>query len=275
MAWPFAVFDDEVSVAGGKRPRPSRGRLPSLVALGATGFVAPERARANLRLVLEGRPLVPYAAAMRAALEKLLPMLLDALWKSADPDEALNQFERFLAAIGPRAGLVEMLAADPEILLGLVRLCAGGDLLTQLLITQPELLRQLPVGYRGADLSNYTQLPDDLPKRVVGLAEGITAGATPIYDKVAAVQGVTVLNINDLANSLKPVVLPGQTMSVFVVKEGKERDQGVGYLDDGTMVVIEDGRKHIGKRIEVGVTSILQTSAGRMIFGKFRGEKPA
>ena len=125
------------------RGRGKRVKLPSLVALEATGFADPERARANLRLVLEGRPLVPYAAAMRAALEKLLPMLLDALWKSADPDEALNQFERFLAAVGPRAGLVEMLVRDPEILLGLVRLCAGGDLLTQLLIAQPELLSRL------------------------------------------------------------------------------------------------------------------------------------
>jgi glutamate-ammonia-ligase adenylyltransferase len=125
------------------RARPTRLPLPGLVALKATGFADPERARMNLRLVLEGRPLVPYAGAMRGALETLLPMLLDALWKSPDPDEALNQFERFLAAIGPRAGLVEMLAAEAEILLGLVRLCAGGDLLTQLLITQPELLARL------------------------------------------------------------------------------------------------------------------------------------
>jgi glutamate-ammonia-ligase adenylyltransferase len=92
---------------------------------------------------VEGRPLVPYAGALRAALARLVPALLDAAWKSADPDEALNQFERFLAAAGPRAGLIEMLARDPELLGGLVRLCAGGDLLTQLLIAQPELLTTL------------------------------------------------------------------------------------------------------------------------------------
>jgi uncharacterized protein YacL len=89
-------------------------------------------------------------------------------------------------------------------------------------------------------------------------------------NKIASLQGVTVLNINDLANALKPVVLPGESMSVFVVKEGKERDQGVAYLDDGTMVVVEEGRRFMGQKINVSVTSILQTSAGRMIFTKAR-----
>jgi glutamate-ammonia-ligase adenylyltransferase len=128
-----------------ERPRAlaPRLRLPSLLALGATGFADPERARHNLRLILEGRPLVPYAAALREALGRMLPLLLDAVWKSGDPDEALNQFERFLAAAGPRAGLIQLLASDPEVLGGVVRLCAGGDLLTQLLIAQPELLTSL------------------------------------------------------------------------------------------------------------------------------------
>ena len=128
---------------GGRPARARRPRLPSLLSLQATGFRDPERARQNLGLVLEGRPLVPYAGALQAALERLYPALLDALWKSPDPDEALNQFERFLAAAGPRVGLVELLAADADVLTGLMRLCAGGDLLTQLLITQPELLTSL------------------------------------------------------------------------------------------------------------------------------------
>jgi uncharacterized protein YacL len=85
-------------------------------------------------------------------------------------------------------------------------------------------------------------------------------------NKVAQLRGVQVLNINELANSLKPVVLPGETMRVFILKEGKESGQGVGYLDDGTMVVVDQGRKAIGRTIDVAVTSVLQTTAGKMIF---------
>lgn len=87
-------------------------------------------------------------------------------------------------------------------------------------------------------------------------------------NKVAEVQGIEVLNINELANAVKPVVLPGEEMMVHVVKAGKEKQQGLAYLDDGTMIVIESGKKHIGKSIEVIVTSVLQTSAGKMIFVK-------
>src|SRR6266536_1593400 len=88
-------------------------------------------------------------------------------------------------------------------------------------------------------------------------------------NKVAQLQGVEVLNINELANSLKPVVLPGEVMKVFILKEGKEYNQGVAYLDDGTMVVVDNARKAIGKTIDVVVTSVLQTTAGQMIFGRF------
>jgi len=87
-------------------------------------------------------------------------------------------------------------------------------------------------------------------------------------NKVAMIKGVEVLNINELANTLKPVVLPGEDMQLFLVKEGKENNQAVAYLDDGTMIVVEDGRKYIGETITVIVTSVLQTSAGRMIFAK-------
>jgi uncharacterized protein YacL len=88
-------------------------------------------------------------------------------------------------------------------------------------------------------------------------------------NKVAQLQGVEVLNINELANSLKPIVLPGEAMHVFILKEGKEYNQGVAYLDDGTMVVVDNARKMIGKTIDVSVTSVLQTTAGKMIFGKW------
>ena len=87
-------------------------------------------------------------------------------------------------------------------------------------------------------------------------------------NKVAGVQGVPVLNINELANAIKPVVLPGEEMKVIVVKDGKEAAQGIGYLDDGTMIVVEDGRRYMGDQIMVIVTSVLQTAAGRMIFAK-------
>src|SRR5260370_26482551 len=88
-------------------------------------------------------------------------------------------------------------------------------------------------------------------------------------NKVAQLQGVQVLNINELANALKPIVLPGESMRVFILKEGKEYNQGVAYLDDGTMVVADNARKMIGKTIDVYVTSVVQTTAGKMSFGKW------
>ena len=118
-------------------------RIPTYTALKATGFADPDRARQNLRLVLEGRPLVPYALPLRRALRAIFPVLLEALWQSPDPDEALNQFERFVAAAGPRTAYLELLAERPELLANLVKLCARGELLTQLLVTQPELLNGL------------------------------------------------------------------------------------------------------------------------------------
>jgi uncharacterized protein YacL len=89
-------------------------------------------------------------------------------------------------------------------------------------------------------------------------------------NKVAQIEGVDVLNLNDLANALKPAVLPDEQMQVKIVKEGKEAMQGVGYLDDGTMVVVDGGKHHVGSQVQVLVTSVLQTSAGRMIFSKIQ-----
>jgi uncharacterized protein YacL len=86
--------------------------------------------------------------------------------------------------------------------------------------------------------------------------------------KVAQLHRVRVLNLNDLANSLKPLVLPGEKMNIVVLKEGKEYNQGVGYLDDGTMVVVDHARRMIGRAVEITVTSVLQTASGKMIFGK-------
>ncbi len=143
--------------------------------------------------------------------------------------------------------------------------------------------RGLDVLHRIQKMSNITVriVEEDFPKirevdsKLVALGKLMNAKIITNdfnLNKVAQLQGVSVLNINELANSLKPVVLPGETMRVFVLKEGKEYNQGVAYLDDGTMVVIENGRKNLGKTIDVTVTSVLQTTAGRMIFSKAREE---
>ena len=112
-----------------------------------------------------------------------------------------------------------------------------------------------------------------LDEKVVLLAKSLDAQVVTLrfeINKIAALHEVVVLNIADLATALKPVVLPGETMSLFVMKDGKEKEQGIGYLDDGTMVVVENGRKSIGKRVEVAVYSIYQTPSGRMIFANIK-----
>ena len=134
------AFDDFFSR---RTPRAAMPRLPSVMALRATGFADPARARQNLQLLLEGRPLLPYPEMTRAALFRLFPLLLNALWRSPDPDEALHQFERFVSASGPRTGYLALLAGHEDVLLNFVRLCARGDLLAQMLVAQPELLRSL------------------------------------------------------------------------------------------------------------------------------------
>lgn len=116
----------------------------------------------------------------------------------------------------------------------------------------------------------------DVDTKLVKLAKVLNAKIfTTDYNlnRVAELQDVGVLNINELANALKPIVLPGELMEVKLIKEGKEYNQGVAYLDDGTMVVVEEGRRYIGQTIKVVVTSVLQTQAGRMIFTKPEGNR--
>lgn len=115
-----------------------------------------------------------------------------------------------------------------------------------------------------------------LQENIVLLAKSLSAEIVTIdfnINKIAILKGVNVLNISDLTTALKPVVLPGETMSLFVMKEGKEKEQGIAYLDDGTMVVVEEGRRFIGKRAEVSVYSILQNSTGRMIFARIKSQE--
>lgn len=111
----------------------------------------------------------------------------------------------------------------------------------------------------------------DVDLRLVKLAQRMGARVVTSdfnLNKVASLHGVSVLNVNELANALKPVVLPGEEMSVQLIRDGKEQGQGVGYLDDGTMIVVDGGRKYIGETVDVTVTSVLQTAAGRLIFAR-------
>lgn len=113
----------------------------------------------------------------------------------------------------------------------------------------------------------------DVDQKLIELARELKAKIVTNdfnLNKVAQLRGVQVLNINELANAMKAVVLPGESMSVFILKEGKEYNQGVAYLDDGTMVVVDNARRLIGRTIEIQVTSVLQTTAGKMIFGKYQ-----
>ena len=142
-------------------------------------------------------------------------------------------------------------------------------------------------GRRGLDMLNRLQSNSTLDIQVVDTdfpavkevdlkllelsksLDGVVVTNDFNLNKVAQLHGIQVLNINELANSLKPVVLPGEAMRVFILKEGKEYNQGVAYLDDGTMVVVDNARRLIGKNIDISVTSVLQTTAGKMIFGRF------
>jgi uncharacterized protein YacL len=145
-------------------------------------------------------------------------------------------------------------------------------------------------GRRGLDVLDHLQrssqvqvvisevdFPDvkDVDSKLLDLAKQMDGKVvTNDYNlnKIAQLHGIPVMNINELANALKPVVLPGETIQVFILKEGKEKDQGVAYLDDGTMVVVDNSRKMIGQNVEVTVTSVLQTTVGKMIFARFNGE---
>ncbi len=143
-------------------------------------------------------------------------------------------------------------------------------------------------GRRGLDILQRIQkmveidvriVDDDFPNirdvdsKIVALAKQISAKVVTNdfnLNKVAELQGVPVLNINKLCNALRPVVLPGESLAVFLLKEGKESGQGVAYLNDGTMIVVDEARRLIGKTVDVVVTSVLQTTAGRMIFARLR-----
>lgn len=207
------------------------------------------------------------------------------LFKGQEPEEGLMVLDTNVIIDGRiadvlEAGFLEGIIAVPQFILHELQYIADS----------PDPLRRTK-GRRGLDVMQRIQkMPDitvrildhDFPKikevdaKLVALARMLQAKIVTNdfnLNKVAQLQGVIVLNINELANVLKPVVLPGEIMTLYVVKEGKEAHQGVAYLDDGTMVVIEHSRKFIGKSVEIIVTSVLQTTAGRMIFAKLKDDE--
>jgi len=214
----------------------------------------------------------------------------------------LDTLDRDILALGKRRGMEVKVVDTSAIIDGRIvdicetRFISGSLVVPRFVLSELQHLADSPDplkrarGRRGLDILARLQENQEIPlkimdrdipdvsevdAKVVRLARELGGKVLTTdfnLNKIATLEGVQCLNVNDLANSLKPVVLPGEAMSLFVMKEGKEREQGVGYLDDGTMVVVEEGKRHIGRRIEVSVTSILQTSAGRMIFAKAKGQ---
>jgi len=259
------------------------GLLAALLLIGVAGAAVPAPSR-PLGAVLAGLILAYLGAAAGAAQGR-------RLWKGPDGGSSAPG-EPSRAKILDTSVIIDGRVAD---------ICEAGFLEGPLVLPQFVLkeLQQIadssdPLkrnrGRRGLDvLHRIQQMPDldiqivdtDFPRvrevdaKLVLLAKEMPAKVMTNdfnLNKVAELQGVRVLNINELANAVKPIVLPGEEMSVFVLKEGKEYGQGVGYLDDGTMVVVDHARDRIGSNVSVSVTSVLQTTAGRMIFTKLREE---
>ncbi|MCR4436762.1 MAG: TRAM domain-containing protein [Clostridiales bacterium] len=214
--------------------------------------------------------------------------------------------EHFLDAIINRSvaaknkkALVEPKILDTNIIIDgrIVDICRSGFLEGELIVPNfvLEELRHIADssdslkrnrGRRGLDVLSILQKDLGVPVRIenIEVKEGmevddkLLAVAKKLHGKVITIdynlskvadfQGVPVLNINELANAMKPIALPGEEMTVQIIKDGKENGQGIGYLEDGTMIVVDGGRRHIGEHVNVTVTSVLQTAAGRMIFAK-------
>ncbi len=207
------------------------------------------------------------------------------VFKGKEPEEDIKLLDTSVIIDGRIADVID------------VGFMAGTFIIPQFILQELQYIADSPdpirrsKGRRGLDVLNRMQkiptikvkiVEEDFPKikevdaKLVAFAR-LLNGKIITNDfnlnKVAQLQGVPVLNINELASILKPVVLPGEILSLFIAKEGKEYNQGVAYLDDGTMVVTENARKYIGKTLDVIVTSVLQTTAGRMIFAKPKEEE--
>ena len=249
--------------------------------------VAAAFAVATVGLVVSGAPLLPLVALGLA----LVLLVAVELWLSA-PEGSRAAFR------GAREALL-----DTSVLIdGRIEAVVATGFTTHRLVIPDFVLRELQHvadsadpgrrsrGRRGLDVlaalraspqARLTVIDDDVPgepevdRKLVALARARGADLVTTdfnLNKVAALHGIAVLNLNELAHALRPVVSPGETLTVTIVKEGKEAGQGVGYLDDGTMVVVDQGRAAMGRTLPVVVTGGLQTAAGKMFFAKLPGD---
>jgi len=248
---------------------------------GALMWSSPDDARLTFlyTMLLLGLPYLGAVVGGRRG-EWLEPARLSALFRAAGPERRYKVLDTSVIIDGRIADICETGFLDgtlvvPQFVLKELQLVADSS---------DSLKRNR--GRRGLDILQKIQkmagievtisdmdFPDvrEVDSKLIELARSLHGKIVTNdfnLNKVAQLRGVEVLNINELANSLKPVVLPGEFMKVFILKEGKEYNQGVAYLDDGTMVVVDNARKMIGRTIDVVVTSVLQTTAGKMIFGR-------
>lgn len=141
------------------------------------------------------------------------------------------------------------------------------------MVSKLQTMNEAHVVIRTTDVPQAVNVDDEL-LRCAKEIHGRILTTDFNLNKVGQIEGVTIINVNDLANAMKPQVLPGSTLQLAILRPGQEPDQGVGYLDDGTMVVVENGRDRIGQTLEIAITGSIQTSAGRMIFGRPKDEMP-
>ena len=243
--------------------------------------------------------LVPGTTSAMLQLFVLLLMTYIGLLVGANKGDLLNPAALGTIFSGERPSRKSAKVLDTSVIIdGRIADIAEAGFIDGMMVVPEFVLRELQIvadstdgskrqrGRRGLDMLQRMQsntniqvqiVPDDFPSirevdlKLLELAKKWEAKVVTNdfnLNKVAHLHHVGVLNINDLANALKPVVLPGEKMNVLILKEGKEYNQGVGYLDDGTMVVVDHARRMIGKPVEISVTSVLQTASGKMIFGK-------
>jgi len=243
--------------------------------------------------------LIPGTASAMLQLFVLLLMTYIGLLVGANKGDLLNPAALGTIFSGEKPTRKSAKVLDTSVIIdGRIADIAEAGFIDGMMVVPEFVLRELQIvadstdgskrqrGRRGLDMLQRMQsnnniqvqiVPDDFPSirevdlKLLELAKKWEAKVVTNdfnLNKVAHLHRVEVLNINDLANALKPVVLPGEKMNVLILKEGKEYNQGVGYLDDGTMVVVDHARRMIGKPVEISVTSVLQTASGKMIFGK-------